>query len=241
MMLRTVKKPFSNLLMTSLLAGALAVEVAAQTDWTVPRRTQDVLIDGYITEWEGVPAIELKPGSSGVTAEGEFKENDVSLRIQAQWDDQYLYLALAWRDDTWDVEEVSRREAVWVDGGGKRRDRMLLFDFLKLHIRQANYDYTAWLSPRHQEQGPFLWNRLLEGYRGMERASASPMVTAREHDDGSVTMELMFLWRELRQKPKDGFPITLTLADSDLPGRLPEYKVGFLKSLTWRGRWQFAK
>lgn len=241
MMLEIVNRPATLIPILLLLSGGLAGEGLSQSTFSVPRRTQDVLVDGFLHEWSHVPVLEMHPELTGLGVEGEFKEDDVRLQLQAQWDDQYLYLALTWHDDSWDIQEVTRRDAVWVDASGKRRDRMLLFDFLKFHIRQSNYDYTLWVSPRHQDQGPFFWHRLLEGYRGMERAAGSPMVTAREHEDGRVTMELMFLWRELRLKPRQGFPLTLILADSDLPGRLPEYKAGFMKSLTWRGQWSFAQ
>ncbi len=240
-MRRIVKLSVRSLLLVFLISCPAGTELSAQAEWTVPRRDREILVDGFLQEWQGVPALELAPGLPGISSEGEFGEGDLRVAIQALWDEQYLYLALTWRDDTWDVEEVTRRDAVWLDSNRKRRDRMLLFDYLKFHVRQADYDYTLWVSPYHQEKGPFFWHRLLEGYRGMERAAGSPMITARELEDGRVTIELMFFWKELRLKPKEGFPLTLTVADSDLPGRLPESKLGSLKSVSWRGGWRFSQ
>jgi hypothetical protein len=240
-MRRTVKPSAFFLTLVLLACGHAAHDLLAQAEWTVPRRDREILVDGFLREWQGVPALELSPSLAGISREGEFKEGDLRVAVQALWDEQYLYVALTWQDDTWDVEEVTRRDAVWVDAQRKRRDRMLLFDYLKFHVRQSDYDYTFWVSPFHQEKGPFFWHRLLEGYRGMERAAGTPMITARELDDGRVTIELMFFWKELRLRPKDGFPLTLIVADSDLPGRLPEYKLGFLKWIQWRGGWRFAQ
>lgn len=210
--------------------------IFAQSRWEIPRRDRDVLIDGFLREWSGVPALSLSPGAAGLRSGGTFESGDVDLKIQALWDDQYLYFALTWIDNVWDVEEVTRRDAVWIDPEKKRRDRMFFFDYLKFHIRTSDYDYTLWLSPRVEERGPFFWYRLLEGYRGMERATSSPMVTSREAE-GGVTTEVMFLWKELKLKPdrKEALPVTMILSDSDNPGRLLEYKLDYLKWLAWRG------
>jgi hypothetical protein len=113
----------------------------------------------------------------------------------------------------------------------------LAFDNFKFHIRKSDYDYTAWISPRANDEGPHYWCRLLEGYGGMERATGAPMITAR-HQGNRVTMEVLLLWKQLRIKPKKNqtIPLRLVVADSDLPGKLLESKVEHIKWVGWMGQ-----
>lgn len=208
-----------------------------QQVWTIPHRAHEILIDGKLDEWNSVEGLLLAPGEAGLRSGGEFVQGDVNLRIKAIWDEAYLYIGINWSDNTWDIEKVSRKDAVWIDSQHKkRRDRMTFFDNLKFHIRKTDYDYTLWLAPRIDERGPFHWNRLLEGYRGMERATGRPMISARSDED-TATLEMMLIWKQLKLKGKAGetFPLTLLIADSDFPGRPLESKVGQLKWLAWRG------
>ncbi|MDA2938279.1 hypothetical protein MYX75_08465, partial [Acidobacteria bacterium AH-259-A15] len=217
----------------------LTVTTQAQTVWDVSRKSRDIQIDGFIEDWAGVPKTRLNLSAPSVRGNGNFGGDDLDLALQALWDQQNLYVAVQWEDDTWDIKRIGRHEAVWVSPERRRRDRMLFFDNLKFHIREADYDYTLWISPRVSGEGPFMWHRLLKGLKGMETATSAPLVTARFHE-GKATMEIMFLWRELRIKPKDQkiIPLTLIVADSDLPGRFLEAKHKHLKWLEWHGRLQ---
>lgn len=224
--------------------GLLLTPAVEAAEWEIPQRVLEVRVDGSLDEWDGVPRLILAPDIPGLRSGGEFSgPSDVHLTLQGQWDREHLYLAVTWRDDRWDVEEVRRRDAVWLDPRGQRRDRMLFFDYLKLHIRQADYDYVLWLSPRVEDRGPYFWCRLLEGYRGTERASMNPLVTARTGEDGTLRMELMFFWKELRKKPDEDkpLPLTLILADSDSPGAMLETKLERLKWLAWLGELRFLR
>jgi hypothetical protein len=229
----TVKRFLTAMLMALLATGS----GLAQLTWEIPHRDREILMDGRVDEWEGVPGITLSPGETGLRSSGEFGENDVQVLLQALWDEQYLYLAVTWEDNVWDVSEVPRRDAVWVDSEGIRRDRMFFFDNLKWHIRTSDYDYTMWFSPRTEEAGPFYWHRLLEGYRGMERAAGTPMITV-QAPDPSATVEVMMVWKQLRLEAEKGreFPLAVTVADADFPDRLFEFKLNHLKWLSWRGR-----
>ncbi len=211
--------------------------VTAQQVWRISNQERDIQVDGFIEDWQGVPTLTLSPKSSGVRVTGEFKDDDVTVTLRGSWNRDNLYIAVLWRDDTWDLKQVSRREAVWLTPNRRRRDRMLFFDYLKLHIREADYDFTFWLTPRVDDRGPFQWHRLLEGLKGMERASTSPVITGRDGDDGA-TLEILLFWRELKIKPKPGtrIPLSLIVADSDLVGTALEYKLDRLKSLEWRGQ-----
>jgi hypothetical protein len=225
-------------LLLSLSFGPLS----AQTFWDVPRRDREIHVDGLLDEWEGVPAILLAPSVEGLRSDGPFEgDGDVRADIRAMWDTDYLYLAVSWADDVWDVEEVRRQDAVWIGPEGTRRDRMYFFDYLRFQIREPDYDYTLWVSPRVDGRGPFFWTRLLEGFRGRERATAAPMISAQERD-GRVTMEIILMWNQLRRKPERNrpVPLTLILTDSDHPGRFLESKLEFLKWLTWRGAIRFV-
>jgi hypothetical protein len=226
----------------SCLLPILCGPLSAQSLWDIPRIDRELQIDGFLDEWEGVPTIVLAPSVEGLHTEGRFEgDEDVRLEVQAMWDSDYLYLAFTWTDNVWDVEEVARRDAVWIGPDGTRRDRMYFFDYVRFHIREPDYDYTLWVSPRVEGRGPFVWNRLLDGYRGRERATAPPMIAAREKD-GRVTMEIMLMWRQLRRKPERNrpIPLTLILTDSDHPGRFLESKAEHLKWLAWRGAMRFV-
>ncbi len=219
-----------------LALGFMTQPVFPQSTWVVPKRDRDILVDGNLREWAGVPAQDLSPAAKGVQVGGTFHDQDVDVKIQSMWDEDSLYLALTWTDDVWDVQEVTRRDAVWIDSQKKRRDKMYFFDYFKFHLRDADYDYTLWLSPRAKDQGPFEWCRLLEGYRGLERATASPTISAHE-ENGKSTIEMLLSWDELRLKPDelDKIPLTLIVSDSDDPGRMIESKLENVKWLAWRG------
>lgn len=205
--------------------------------WTISEKKRDLQFDGFVEEWTGVPALVLAPDAPGVSLSGDFGRNDVEVRLQALWDRESLYVAVTWTDDVWDVQQVSRREAVWVDPERRRRDRMFFFDNLRFEISDARRNFLLWVSPRVEDRGPFLWHRLLEGLGRRELATSPPMVVAR-HRNGTVTMEILFSWRQLRLRPRAGLsvPLTLVVADSDLPDRPLEAKVEHLKALEWEGR-----
>ena len=211
--------------------------LGAQQVWKISDQERDIQIDGFTDDWQGVPALTLSPESSGLRVTGEFEADDVKVGLRGLWNRDNLYIAVHWQDNIWDITQVTRREAVWVTPDRRRRDRMLFFDYLKFHIREADYDFTFWLTPRMDDRGPFQWHRLLEGLKGMERASTSPVITGRYGDEGA-TLEIMLSWRELKIKPKPGtqIPLVLILADSDLLGTALEFKLDRLKSLEWQGR-----
>ena len=219
-----------------LVFGLITPPVLSQSTWAVPKRDREIVVDGNLQEWAGVTPLTLSPEVNGLQRGGTFHDQDVDLQIRAMWDEDSLYLALNWTDDVWDVQEVTRRDAVWIDSQKKRRDKMYFFDYFKFHLRDADYDYTLWLSPQNKDQGPFEWCRLLEGYRGLERATASPSISARQ-DNGRSTIEMLLSWDELRLKPSDiqKIPLTLIVSDSDDPGRLIESKLEKVKWLAWRG------
>jgi len=222
--------------------SAAVVETRGGDIWSLPQTRIRIQVDGLLQEWSEVPGFVLRAGSEGVRAEGITAPEDTSVEIKGLWDKDNLYLALAWTDDTWDVERVLRTDAVWITPSQQRRDRGLFFDYLKLSIPDLDYDYIFWVSPRIQGRGPFFWQRLLDGARRLEAASSDPAVSARD-SEGMATLEVMFKWRELKVKPKEGkiLPLRFLLADSDLPGKPLEVKLSQLKSLEWSGSMRLAK
>jgi len=214
-----------------------ADQAHAATSLTSPKVDTEIRVDGSLEEWQATPALEITPTAANLNVSGEFKDSDFNFKIRSKWNKQYLYLAIEWHDDTWDIEEVSRKEATWHDEDtGQRRDRMYFFDNFKLHIRESDYDYTLWVSPQAEDNGPYYWSRLLIGYRGNERAGAKPMLRASSNGDTS-TIEMMIVWKQLKLKPKGGLvvPIRMSVSDSDLPGRFEETKIPALKSVEWVG------
>lgn len=212
---------------------------AQAQSWDVPYRQTEIVLDGHLEEWEGVPRLVLAPGSAGISQQGSFGEGDLSVTLRAMWDEENLYVAVEWRDDRWDVREVRRRDSVFVTPDRRRRDRMLFFDNLRLQIHELEFDYLLWVSPRVEGQGPYFWHRRLLGARVRESATRDPVITPREHDDGSVTLEMLFEWKQLQLKPKKrkkkGLPLEVLVADSDQPGSILESKLDHLKHLSWRG------
>jgi hypothetical protein len=233
---------YTILVLVAICTSSLGVAQA----WQVPYKNANVQIDGFIKEWEGIPKIVLRPGAPGVGVEGEFNQDglDVELTMQAQWDEESLFVAVHWKDDVWDLRKIRRSDAVFVTPDKRRRDRMLFYDYVKLQIKELKYDYLMWFSPRVEDEGPYYWHRRTEGLGAMEGATASPVLTPREQDDGSVTMELQFSWKELRiktkKKLKTGLPIQLLVSDSDRPGLIEESKLAGLKSLQWNGQMQLG-
>lgn len=224
----------------SIVFSGLALTGMASA-WEIPYRDRDIQMDGQIAEWSDAPALVLAPDQAGLRTAGEFEEGDLSLNLKAFWDDQHLYLCLEWTDNVWDLKEIERQDAVWIGADGKRRDRMQFFDYLKVHIRQADYDYTLWLSPRVDGEGPYMWFRLLEGYRGIESATRMPLV-ASSHSGHTVTMEVQLTWDSLKLNPRkiEGLPLTILLTDGDAPGRFLDSKLESLKWIAWRGTVRFV-
>ncbi len=214
---------------------------SAQSEWTVPHRDRELVVDGFVEEWRGVPALVLKPGAKGVSVSGAFNPeiDDLQITIQGLWDEQSLYVAIQWNDDVWDIQEVRRRDAVYITADKRRRDRMLFFDNLSFQIAQLEYDYLLWFSPRIDDRGPFFWLRRLEGVRNREAATPAPVITPRQNGN-LATLELQFNWKDLKLEPKKirktGLPVRWLAADSDSPEALLESKLGILKSLEWNGR-----
>lgn len=237
-----LKTPFSagRIALLFLLLASIVLsggQTLAQASLTSVLYEDEIRVDGSLSEWEVSEGLQLSPSSTAVEPSGDFKENDFSFKIQSRWNDNYLYLAIEWKDDVWDIEEVTRKNATWRDPDtGQHRDLMYFFDNFKFHIRESDYDYTLWISPVSEDTGPFHWSRLLMGYRGNERAGAKPMLRA-ESNGNTTTMEMMIVWKRLRLDPKGGMtiPLNLVVADSDLPGRFEETKVESLKSVEWRG------
>ena len=223
----------------TLLAGNSVLH--AQT-WTLPYKSREIRVDGVLNDWEGIPEISLRPGD--VATQGQFESNDVAVSLRGVWDEEALYLAVEWQDDVWDIQAVRRRDSVFVTADGTRRNRMYFFDNLKFMLHQLNYSYLLWFSPRANNQGPHYWHRLLAGGKSREAAVPAPVITPREND-GKVSIELLFNWKEMKLKPKKlikkGMPLSLLLSDGDAPGQILEAKVAELTWLEWDGLFKLAK
>jgi hypothetical protein len=223
-----------------VILAFLLTPIAAQSLWEIPQRKQPIRVDGHLDDWQGVPGIVLAPGREDVSYTGDFKPEDVQVIFRALWDRERLYLALEWRDDVWDIQQIRRQQAVWVSPDGQRRDRMIFFDNVRFQIKEVDYDYTLWMSPRLENQGPFAWNRLRRKVKGVETAIQVPAIAAR-YNDGVATMELAIPFKELRLRARPGrsYTVNLLVADSDSPGVPLEVKIGRLKWLEWSGRMIF--
>jgi hypothetical protein len=209
----------------------------AQDLWQVPQTKEPIRVDGHLDEWQGVPAVVLEQGRIRVSSTGSFKPEDLRVTVRALWDKDRLYVALEWKDDIWDIRQVRRNEVVWVSPDGQRRDRMIFFDNLRFQIKEVDYDYTLWLSPRIADQGPYAWNRLQKKVKGVEVAVQVPSIAVR-YNEGVATMELALPFKDLRLKGKVGrsYPVSLLVADSDSPGAPLEVKLNKLKWLEWNGQ-----
>jgi hypothetical protein len=213
-----------------------ALNVLGQAVWQVGKKPGAIQVDGFLQEWEAVPGLIIQAGAPNVRSEGVSQPDDVSVVAKAVWDDDNLYVALEWKDNIWDISHVLRQQAVWVTPQQRRRERMLFFDNFKLQMSDIEFDYVFWVSPRIDNRGPYSWCRLLRGAKRMERATSPPAISTRQQD-GRATLEMQFAWRELNVDPKVGksWPLSLLVADSDLPGKPLELKLSQLKSLAWDG------
>jgi len=205
----------------------------------IPKKTVGIVVDGFLDEWTNLPGLSLKAGAPGVQAVE--KPADAEVLFKAVWDEENLYVALQWKDDVWDIENIPRAQAVWLSPEHQRRDRNLFYDYFKFSIRELEYDYLFWVSPRINNRGSFFWQRLLEK-RGSERATSAPAVAARDIN-GVATLEIRFQWRELKTKAKPGKTMNavLLVSDGDQPGMPLEVKAPNLKALEWDGVLRLAK
>lgn len=229
-------------LTSALVCLLLTVSAMAQQRLEILRTQDRIQVDGFLDDWSTVPPLVLSPTSPGVHSKGAFGADDLAVTVRALWDGDNLYLAVNWKDNTWDVQQVTRREAIWITPENRRRDRMYFFDNLGIQIQEADYNYILWISPRLSDRGPFVWQRLLLGLKGMERATALPMVTGRFRKN-MATLEIVLSLKDLKINPraKRQTPLTLLIADSDLPGGMLETKLSQLKWLEWSGRMTFAQ
>ncbi|RPJ84123.1 MAG: hypothetical protein EHM18_12395 [Acidobacteria bacterium] len=213
-----------------------SLHVLGQAVWQVQKKPAAIQVDGFVQEWDAVTGLTLQAGAPGVRAEAITQSDDVTVVAKAAWDQENLYVALEWKDNTWDIERVLRQQAVWLTPQQQRRERMLFYDYLRFQMIDVEFDYLLWLSPRIENRGPFSWSRLLSGAKRMERATSPPAISARQQG-GTATVEILLAWQELKTKPKAGktLPLTLLVADSDLPGKPLELKLSQLKSLVWDG------
>lgn len=219
-----------------------SLNLFGQAVWQVRKKSAAIQVDGFLQEWEAVPGLTLHVGAPNVRSESVSQADDVSVVAKAAWDKDNLYVALEWKDNTWDVEQVLRQQAVWLTPQQQRRERMLFYDYFKIQMSDAEFDYVFWVTPRIDNRGPYSWCRLLSGAKRMERATSPPAISTRQQD-GKATLEILFTWRELNAKPKAGktLPLTLLVADSDLPGKPLELKLPQLKSLVWDGVIELAE
>ena len=220
-----------------LFASGQLVE-AAGGPFQIGYKSREILLDGRLDDWNGVTGIELSPGVAGVKSSGDIGEDDIRVGLRALWDEEGLYLAVEWTDDEWDVTRIRRREAIFVDNDGRRRNRMRLYDNLMVQIKEVNYDYTLWVSPRADGQGPFYWQKLLKGENAFESATHVPVITPREGEP-TTSLEIMIRWKQIRSNPKRfkkrGLPIYISVSDGDSPGVPVEAKIGKAGRLDWQG------
>ena len=225
--------PFSICLLLAFQVGS-----ANNSKWSIPYRSSGVLLDGFLSDWQGLPAIQLDPAALGVKVAGIPAGDYASASVKACWNETGLYLAVDWKDDIWDVQRVPRSEAVFVASDGRRRERMYLYDNIRIQIRDVKYNYLLWTSPRIDSRGPYYWQRLQRGGKFLERATHVPVITPRE-SDGRATLEILLTWEQLGLKPKEvrkkGLRAILTLADSDSPEMSSEDKLGRVGRLDWTG------
>ena len=212
--------------------------------WSIPYRSSPVLVDGFLSDWEGVPSIQLDPAAAGVKVAGLPSGDYATASVKAFWHQTGLYLAVDWKDDIWDIERVTRSEAVFEASDGRRRDRMYLYDNIRFQFRHVKYNYLLWASPRIDGRGPYYWQRLQRGGKFLERATHVPVITPRA-SDGRATLEIMLTWQQIGLKPKDvrkkGLRAILTLADSDFPKMSVEGKLDRVGRLDWTGLIELGK
>ncbi len=230
-----------NRITVFILLLIFSFPVMGQAVWEIPQRRTTIQVDGFLHEWDEIAGMLLQAGAPGIQAASVSEAEDVTVMAKAVWDSENLYLALEWKDDIWDTEQVLRHQAVWVTPDRKRRERMLFYDFLKFQMFDVDFDYLLWVAPRIDNRGPFSWVRLLSGAKRMERATSAPAISCRQ-ENGRATLEILFFWKQLRTEAKEGkiFPLTLLVADSDLPGKPLELKIRQLKSLLWEGGLKLA-
>ncbi len=80
-----------------------------------------VKVDGFVTEWSQIPRIETRALTRGEAEYDWTGPRDCSMIIQAQADEEFLYLAIEVRDNAVvspDGKKKGDRVEVWIDAGG---------------------------------------------------------------------------------------------------------------------------
>lgn len=106
---------------TAAAAKHATPESAKKLDITAKSaRDGYVKVDGFVTDWEGVPATTSEALTRGEWEYDWTGPKDLSIKIQAQYDSQHLYLAVEVFDNV--VSGPQRRDRgdrveIWIDGG----------------------------------------------------------------------------------------------------------------------------
>lgn len=220
-------------LLLPLNAAAVEVEVA---QWPLE-------IDGYLSEWGGVLPVALVPGGPEIGVRGAFTgTEDHEADVLAQWDADFLYLAVAVSDDVIDIARIPPSHQVWTGDDGVRKDRMFYHDHLKIFVREstANLGNNLWIAPKLDDGAPYAW-----GHRQRSPADEQPpVILAGELMDGVYTFEVALPWTWLEITPRAGSLLKsrILLVDADLPGVPIEDKIGreAEKWIWWTGVFQLA-
>lgn len=232
-----------KLTLIALASSLLGQSIMAQSSWSVPHIERPPQMDGRLDDWSAIEPIVLSPSHGPGRAKGEFNgASDLRLEVRAAWSSKGLHVGLLWQDDIWDVRRIARKDSIWVSPTEKRRNVMYFHDNLKFHLFRPNFNYLVWVSPRSSGKGPFHWTRAF-GKKGLELASSPPLISTTVAQDGSVTMEWLFRWKDwpLKGKSYKDLRFSLEIADSDWPQQPPESKESRLKSLQWAGSMLLSK
>jgi hypothetical protein len=83
--------------------------------FAVAKRSKDIVIDGHLNDWEGIPAIKLKNRniSKGTTPEEVGYKGDHEAEYKVTWDKEFLYLCVTVIDDVFHHKTTGITSGRW--------------------------------------------------------------------------------------------------------------------------------
>ena len=220
------------------LALALSLVCSRASGVEVPVAPHAVTVDGDLREWGAAAWIPVAPTGDLVGLRGVFTSpDDHTADVYAMWDAEWLYLAAAVVDDSFDAGRVGPDDRKGTGPDGRPKDLMFYFDHFKVFVRGPGADVgnNVWVAPRQEGDDAYAWG-------GRQRSPPAEGIPARVSSAarGAVytyEMALPWTWLELCPQPDDRLDARFLFADSDLPGLEMRKKMqaGNDKWIWWQG------
>lgn len=213
--------------------------IADEQTLDVPR-FQTQTADAKPADSSSVLQIRIDPEAPDVTVSGIADHHDLAVVHQISWNDEGLHFLINWRDNLWDEISIPKAMSRWIGPKKRSRDRMYLYDNMRILIKREDYLYAAWISPLPHDEKYLQWDALRVGPRGTPSVEVGAAKTrGKQTRENVTTLSVLFPWDSIKLKPTPGMEFSLDIAvtDSDTPDQtLGEKKKIDSRYLSWSGK-----